>query len=99
MPETFDFGEALKRLKSDKYVARIGWNGKGMYLFRAYGGNNGYPHPQIAGSVPLISMRTPEDLQIVSCICMRTAQHEIQPGWSASQSDMFATDWMEVSPS
>jgi hypothetical protein len=28
----FDFGEALKRLKDGKYVARSGWNGPGQYL-------------------------------------------------------------------
>lgn len=26
------FGEAIKALKNDKFVRRIGWNGKGMWL-------------------------------------------------------------------
>jgi hypothetical protein len=99
MPEMFDFSEALRRLRHGKYVARLGWNGKRMYIFAAYGGDNGYPHSQPCGSAPYISMRTPEDLKIAPCICMRTAQSTIQPGWLASQTDMFADDWMEATPS
>ena len=30
--DKFDFGEALKRLKAGKHVARDGWNGKGLWL-------------------------------------------------------------------
>ena len=29
---TFDFGEALTQLTLGKKVARVGWNGKGMYI-------------------------------------------------------------------
>ena len=29
---TFDFGAALAALKAGQRVARIGWNGKGMWL-------------------------------------------------------------------
>ena len=29
---TFDFGEAIKRLKEGDGVARAGWNGKGLWL-------------------------------------------------------------------
>lgn len=29
----FAFGEAIRKLKAGKKVARKGWNGKGMYLF------------------------------------------------------------------
>ena len=28
-----NFGEALEALKNGKFVARKGWNGKGMYLW------------------------------------------------------------------
>lgn len=30
---TFDFGAALKRLKGGQRVARVGWNGKGMFVY------------------------------------------------------------------
>ena len=32
MGERFDFGEVLKRLKSNKHLQREGWNGKGMWI-------------------------------------------------------------------
>ena len=32
---TFSFGEAIKYLKRGMKVARKGWNGKGMYLFKS----------------------------------------------------------------
>lgn len=27
------------------------------------------------------------------CICMKTAQGALQPGWLASQTDILSTDW------
>lgn len=91
-----NFGQAIEALKSGKKVARDGWNGKGMYLFYAHGGSNGYPHNQPVGGGPHISMKTPEDLPIEPCICMRTAQGTIQPGWLASQTDIRSDDWVLV---
>lgn len=91
-----NFGDAIQALKDGKKVCRAGWNGKGMYLFYAWGGDNGYPHAQPMGSAPHISMRTPEDLPIEPCLCLRTAQGTIQPGWVASQPDMRADDWMVI---
>jgi len=29
-----NFGEAIKALKANKKVARQGWNGKGMYIYK-----------------------------------------------------------------
>ena len=31
--ELFDFGEAIRRLKDGHAVARLGWNGKEMYIY------------------------------------------------------------------
>ena len=31
--ETFDFGEAIRRLKEGQKVARKGWNGEGMFVY------------------------------------------------------------------
>ena len=33
MEPLFNFGDALKALKESKKVARMGWNGKNMYIF------------------------------------------------------------------
>lgn len=32
MKETFNFGKAIELMQDGKFVAREGWNGKGMYL-------------------------------------------------------------------
>lgn len=32
MNEVFDFGHALINMKSGRKAARLGWNGKGMYI-------------------------------------------------------------------
>ena len=33
MGELLNFGDALMLLKNGQKVARLGWNGKGMFLF------------------------------------------------------------------
>ena len=79
----FDFGFALEQLKQGKKVARSGWNGKGMYLFIAYGDD-------------LSSCLFKEELTCCDSICMKTAQETIVVGWLASQTDMLAEDWEVV---
>ena len=78
--ETFDFGEAIKKLKAGERVCRRGWNGKGMWLVLIHPGNA--IHRSAAGGF---------DMQ--PCIGMKTAQDTMQPGWLASQADMLADDW------
>ena len=78
-----DFGEAIKALKNNKFVAREGWNGKNMHLYL----EDGLSHI-IGDGVFKGQSRTYEP-----CICMYTAQGKHQPGWLASQPDMLATDW------
>lgn len=34
-----DFGEALKAVKNGKCIARMGWNGKGMFVYFVPAGN------------------------------------------------------------
>jgi hypothetical protein len=81
MEDTFDFGEAIRHLKAGKRVARLGWNGKGMWLVLIHPGNA--MHTSTAGKF---------DMQ--PCIGMKTAQGQMQPGWLASQADMLAEDWV-----
>lgn len=38
----------------------------------------------------------PGHLKVNPCIAMHTATGEEQPGWNASQSDIFAEDWLEL---
>lgn len=77
------FGDALEALKIGKKVARIGWNGKEMYLYLADGkllteeiGDGSYP--------------------FTDTVVMKTADNKYCIGWLASQTDMLAEDWCIV---
>jgi len=85
-PETkFSFGDAITLLKANKKVARVGWNGKGMYLFL----------------IPNSWLIAIEEIQFSDfppekCIVMKTAVNTNQLGWLASQADILAEDWVLV---
>lgn len=79
-----NFGQAIEALKEGKKAARLGWNGKGMYLFLigvkdsgdywtyTNGKNDNYP------LLPFIAMKTTDD--------------KVVP-WLASQTDILGEDW------
>ncbi len=78
----FDFPDAVRYLKKGLKVARRGWNGKGMFLFLAYGKD-------------LQNCTGIED-KCVDVLCMKTAQNTVVFGWLASQTDIMAEDWVFV---
>ena len=79
------FGIAVELLKKGFKVAREGWNGKGMFLFLAYGED-------------VRSCMGMEE-KCADVVCMKTAQDTIVFGWLASQTDMLAEDWVIVEES
>ncbi len=79
----YDFGQALHALKRGQRIARVGWNGRGMWLVLIEPGNA--MHTSAAGKF---------DMQ--PCIGMKTAGDVMQPGWLASQADLLAEDWIIV---
>lgn len=86
----FDFAEAVRQLKGGNgvTVSRVGWNGKGMFLYFVPEGQ--YPARTKAardafGEDALVPYRP--------YIAMKTAQGDVVP-WVASQSDILADDWM-----
>ncbi|MED1954870.1 DUF2829 domain-containing protein [Brevibacillus centrosporus] len=79
-----NFGQALELLKQGKRVARLGWNGKGMWL--SYVPAWSY-NP--SGSVPSLG------LEKLPWIGMKTADNKFVP-WMASQTDVLAEDWALV---
>ncbi len=93
MVQTHTFGEAIEALKLGKRITRAGWNGKGMWLFLLP-----------AGRIPLSVCHDPALRQVVAesggeidclpTIRIKTADNKILTGWLASQSDIFAEDWM-----
>lgn len=81
--QTFDFGEAIRRLKAGHRVSRAGWNGKGMWIVLFV------PDEEIPSQIVTDDGVFPVD----PCIAMKTAGGSLQPGWLASQADILAEDW------
>ena len=85
------FGEALQAMKTGQKVCRAGWNGKGKFIFLASGSTPKVNRPTLPGIYP-------EDTGITgkSHIAIKTTDGRTIK-WSASQSDILATDWMVYS--
>jgi hypothetical protein len=84
------FGHAIVAMKTGYRVARAGWNGKGMFLFKVAGSQfevNREPLKSILGEGTVVNYLTHYD--------MRTADGSIVP-WLCSQADMDADDWLIV---
>lgn len=95
-----NFGEAIALLKDGAKVGRAGWNGKAMFLY--YVPANSYPaqtdvakeywgakQAETDASVPMVPYG--------AYIAMKTAQENVVP-WLASQTDVLAEDWENLSP-
>ena len=95
-----NFSEALQELKAGKKVCRAGWNGKGMFIVlmpALY-----LPPYNTQGTERKVNDRTAKHIGVDKpldsqpYIAMFTAQEKWQPGWMASQSDIFGDDWQVV---
>lgn len=82
------FGLAVEAMKMGKRVARMGWNGKGMFLFLVPGSTFSVNRPPLLGIYP-------EGTVVNYCphIDMKTADDKVVP-WLASQTDVLAEDWV-----
>lgn len=93
-----NFGQAIEALKEGKKVTREGWNGKGMFLIL----NGGYSvekentRPDNYINKEFLESKNQTHLHIGKHIDMWTAQDNLRVGWSASQTDMLAEDWMLI---
>lgn len=94
------FGDAIAALKAGKRVARVGWNGKGMWLVYMSGmsllpfNTQGTERKVNDRTAKWIGEDTP--LETLPYIAMWTADKRWLPGWLASQTDMLAEDWVIV---
>ena len=88
-----NFGEALEKLKAGGRVARVGWNGKGMWLAR----QAGYPEGVPINSNTATATGLPEGTvcKFLPYIMMRTVDGSFVP-WLASQTDLLCDDWQEA---
>lgn len=83
-----DFGQAVRLLKNGRRVTRIGWNGKGMWLYYV-------PAATYKAQTPAARGQFGEDVPYRAYIAMKTVDNDVVP-WLASQSDVLAEDWMVV---
>lgn len=94
---TMDFGNAIRAMKNGAGVARVGWNGRGMFVCLMP--EMMLPPFNMQGTARKVNDRTAkwigEDapLDCRPYFAMYTAQRQWQPGWLASQADMLADDW------
>ena len=89
------FGQAVESLKSDRKVARKGWNGKGMFLWLkpfAMVKSEWCKDPMLKD----IADRNGGEIEALGTICMKTADNKILTGWLASQTDILSCDWVLV---
>ena len=95
MQQNKTFGDAIEALKQNKRVARMGWNGKNMFLFLLPAGT--VPTKAIHDSnlrQVIESQLDGETFEALGSIRMFTADKKILTGWLASQTDMLAEDWV-----
>lgn len=88
--ETFGFGKAIKLLKEGKKVARINWNGKGMFIYYVPRGRYN-AITEVAKSIA----DSDGKVQYTAYIAMKTVTGEVVP-WLASQTDILSEDWVEA---
>lgn len=90
------FGLAIEALKLGKCVARRGWNGKGMFIYKAL------PNSVPAEIVPkMISLSEDTKKLITTGLNFGSGMTIVKPdgtadSWVASSSDTFAEDWFIV---
>ena len=95
-----NFSDALNELKNGKKIQRSGWNGKGMWivmmpsLFLPPYSTQNTNRKVNDRTAQHIGFDAPLDSQ--PYISMWTAEGKWQPGWLASQADLFAEDWVVV---
>lgn len=96
--ENLTFGEALDLLKNGYRVARSGWNGKLTFIFAQTGsldyGIEGTP--LLIDGVPsnLFDKGDIGTITRLPCVNMRTESGATSVGWTPSQTDMLASDWV-----
>jgi hypothetical protein len=90
MIEAHNFGVAIEAAKNGKKVARIGWNGQGMFAYivpaASYPAQTGVAK-EFFGENELVPYR--------AYWALKTAQGDVAT-WAPSGSDSLAEDWVIV---
>ena len=86
-----DFELALTALKAERWVRRLGWNGKGMHVYLE--GHSQMMFPRLGSKGKLT--QSPAG-RVLPCFVLFNAQGHRQPGWAPSQEDLLAGDWQII---
>lgn len=81
-----NFGQAIEALKSGKSVARIGWNGKGMFIIAINGDTIKEPVNHCYGSLG------EDSLDVRPFLMIKGTDNKLAT-WVPSIGDLFAEDW------
>ena len=86
------FGAAIEAACGGKKIARAGWNGADQWVVYM---------PAMTIPAGMVNDRTRRfvasgDINVGAYFVMWTSAGVWQPGWLASQADMFAEDWVVV---
>lgn len=90
------FGMALELLKKGEKVARLGWNGKGMFLTITEGSVVSTENMRNDAVRTYYEEKQENNVKICPHIDMKAADGTMVIGWLASQTDMLAEDWVIV---
>lgn len=84
---TFDFGEAIRRLKAGDRVARAGWNGKGMFAYLVPAAS--YP---VQTGAAIAHFGPGAMVPYRPYLALKTVEEDVAT-WAPSCSDVLAEDW------
>ncbi len=87
-----DFGQALHELKSGKKVERVGWNGKGMFIYHVPAAS--YP-AQRNEKGTMLGLFPDDMVPYTAYLAIKSVNNTVSP-WLASQTDILADDWQIV---
>ena len=87
-PPLMSFSEALLRLKNGFRMQRVGWNGRGMFVFAVAGSIHG----TLVEASEFYDLPAGATLMSQPYLAMRTADGSTVP-WLASQADLLTDDW------
>lgn len=92
------FGEAIEHARAGKRIARLGWNGKWMYVYMTMG--RLIPLDKWVAKMPSQELTEIEKekgyVNIMPHLDMMSVQGVRTIGWNPSQADMMADDWYVV---
>lgn len=83
-----DFSDALLMLKGGKRVAREGWNGSGMFVYRV-------PADTYPARTEVAKAEFGDMVHYCAYFALKTAQGNVAT-WVPSSTDLDAADWMVV---